>query len=159
VTPGFDGDFSNLHPSYYTNQRYQKLYKGVLSGEFEKEPSTEERRETFRKDPSGVPLSNQILYEKLEYNSNQSNRKDRSKSPFEIALHRLNKDAPGDISAEGRVRMSSEDSSKLPSVKPQVQIFANHKHFESHIQSVKELKDISVELEPRSSSVWKKPLP
>lgn len=32
-------------------------------------------------------------------------------------------------------------------------------NFESHMSSVQELRDVSIELEPRVSSIWKKPLP
>ena len=55
-----------MHPSYYTNERYKKIYKTVLQDE-KQEPSDNEEKDTVRRDETGIPLSNQILYEKLDY--------------------------------------------------------------------------------------------
>jgi len=59
--------------------------------------------------------------------------------------------------------MQPSDTTALPSVKifqqDSSQQNESQKHFESHMSSVQELKDVSIDLEPRVSSIWKKPLP
>ena len=49
-----------MHPSYYTNERYKKIYKTVLQDD-KQEPSDDEEKDTVRRDETGIPLSNQIL--------------------------------------------------------------------------------------------------
>ena len=68
------GSLGNVHPSYFKNQRYQQLYKSGLTedkgGSIVQPPPQEvvpQRRE--KRDASGIPLSNQILYEKLDYDA------------------------------------------------------------------------------------------
>ena len=76
-----------MHPSYYTNERYKKIYKTVLQDD-KQEPSDDEEKDTVRRDETGIPLSNQILNEKLDYTQSK-NKKGRNKSHFEIALKQL----------------------------------------------------------------------
>lgn len=62
-----------VHPSYFKNERYQKLYKNVLDGLDEGELGQSNQglipRRQPKTDAAGVPLSNQILYEKLDFDS------------------------------------------------------------------------------------------
>jgi len=61
---------NNVHPSYFKNERYQKLYKNVLSGQKDGEIVQEmSHKIQSKRDAHGIPLSNQMLYEKLDFDS------------------------------------------------------------------------------------------
>ena len=61
-----------LHPSYFKNERYQKLYKNVLTGAEDGGQGLEmSQKGLIRHDISGIPLSNQMLYEKLDFDADE----------------------------------------------------------------------------------------
>jgi hypothetical protein len=91
-----------MHPSYFMNDRYKKLYKGVLDQkELKKTYSLENEidnttasgvyRGGKNQDYSEIPLSNQILFEKLdyktEYDQGTGTRESREPSPINEITH------------------------------------------------------------------------
>ena len=73
-------DFDDLSIEEFSTFDFVEEMNGNLADD--------EEKDTVRRDETGIPLSNQILYEKLDYTQSK-NKKGRNKSHFEIALKQL----------------------------------------------------------------------
>ena len=68
----FEDGVENLHPSYFVNDRYKKLYKNILDENTIKKDQVMHHSNEYQ---VGIPLSNQILYEHLDSSSNNVSRR------------------------------------------------------------------------------------
>ena len=209
-----------MHPSYFKNERYQQLYNNVVGegkagGVVQPPPQEVSHKRHAQRDAAGIPLSNQILYEKLDYDSEdraavdggagsrhgdnfselrgstkgrpseQGDQESAYPPPADSgkdAKHLSKKShhlLPSSIQSKlptlslrnlkqdrgGMVRQSHEASLQGPAghAGGQMRDQGSHKGMNDvnfdHLSSVQELKQVTMDMDPRASSIWtKKPV-